>query len=295
MFEEQSSFPATSASAKRVQNSLDLLHKYLPCPSTYLRNRTMVQSVITMACHLVRVGIPEKRFKDVAAFIEAFGKELARQVELGQGADDYDYLDFQRTVNANLRSGAGTRNSILLRKLFRMHPDLYSSMADGAAVAKGVEEDISEKAKSIASLIYQVNERYASKNGKDLFKLTNKTAKALSTDFSKLVKDFSEYRNFVESLYFVFRESSGQRLDGSLPQSFVHVNDLRTLNEHDVDHGKDSRVEKKRKALADTFRLYSGATTPDSIDPSAYCLMQANILGALENDLRVLSKKYAGS
>ncbi|MGY0798168.1 DUF262 domain-containing protein [Lysobacter sp. A286] len=295
IFEAQSNFPTTSANAKRAQKALDLLHKHLPHPSTHLRNRTMVQSVITMTCHLLRVGVPEKRFKEVVAFIEAFGKELSRQVELGQNANDYDYLDFQRTVNANLRSGADTRNAILLRKLFSMHPDLYSSVSDGVAVAKGVEADIGSKASGISNLIYQVNERYAAKNGKDLFKITNKTAKALTTDMGGVVRSSGKYKEFVEGLYFIFRESIGQRLEGELPTSFGHVNDLRTLNEHDVDHGKDSKVAKKRKALADTFRLYAGAPTPDSIDPSAYCLMQANILGALENDLRVLAKKYAGS
>lgn len=293
IFEAQNNFPATSASAKRVQKALDILHKHLPRPSTHLRNKTMVQSVITMACHLLRVGVPEKRFKEVVAFVEEFGKELSRQVELGQNANDYDYLDFQRTVNANLRSGADTRNAILLRKLFSMRPDLYSSVSDGVAVARGVEADIASKSANIANLIYQVNERYAAKNGKDLFKLTNRTTKALATDMGGVVRSSAEYKAFVESLYFVFREGIGQRLEGELPNSFDHVNDLRTLNEHDVDHGKDSRVAKKRRALAETFQLYAGAPTPDSIDPSAFCLMQVNILGALENDLRLLAKKYA--
>ncbi|PWG68550.1 hypothetical protein DF186_24910, partial [Enterococcus hirae] len=76
---------------------------------------------------------------------------------------DYDYIDFQRTVNANLRSGAGIRNAVLLRKLFRTHPDLYSSMTDGASVAHGVEADVSARASDVRELIFQVNERYAAK------------------------------------------------------------------------------------------------------------------------------------
>jgi len=38
---------------------------------------------------------------------------LSRQVELGHEATDSDYLTFQRTVNANVKSGAKTRQQIL--------------------------------------------------------------------------------------------------------------------------------------------------------------------------------------
>lgn len=41
--------------------------------------------------------------------------ELSRQVELGQEATDADYISFQRTVNANVRSGARTRQEQALR------------------------------------------------------------------------------------------------------------------------------------------------------------------------------------
>lgn len=290
-FQAHSKFPESSAVGKRVKKALDLLHKHMPRPANHLRNRTIVQSVVTMTCHLLRAGVPEKRFAEVAAFVEAFGRDLSRQVELGKAATDYDYIDFQRTVNANLRSGAGVRNGILLRKLFRTHPDLYSSMTDGASVARGVEADVSARASDVRELIYQVNERYAAKEGKDLFKMTNKTAKGLA-DIGTVIRNYGEYKHFIENMYFIFRESVGQRLEEQMPVSFVHVNQLRTLNEHDVDHGKERKVAKKRKELAATFLAYAGAPSPDAVDPSAYPLVQANVIAAVEADLRRLSKKY---
>lgn len=293
-FQAYSNFPESSAVGKRVKKALDLLHKHMPKPASHLRNRTIVQSVITMTCHLLRAGVPEKRFTEVAAFVEAFGRELSRQVELGKAATDHDYLDFQRTVNANLRSGAGIRNGVLLRKLFRTHPDLYSSMTDGAFVAHGVDANVSAFASNVRELIYQVNERYAAKEGKDLFKLTNKTAKAL-TDIGTVIRNHVEYKSFIENMYFVFRESIGQRIEDQLPDSFEHVNQLRTLNEHDIDHGKAGKVTKKRKELAATFLKYAGSPTPDAVDPSVYPLVQANIIAAVEADLRRLSRKYGES
>jgi hypothetical protein len=90
--------------------------------------------------------------------------------------------------------------------------------------------------------------------------------------------------------YFLFRESVGQRLAGKMPESFGHVNDLRTMLQHDVDHGDAKTVAKKRKHLADIFKVYSGARSPDAVAPADFTLIQVNILGAIINDLNALAK-----
>lgn len=293
VFEDHKAFPKNSAIAKRVRKALDLLNENLPKPCRQIRNRTTLQAFINMSCHLVQVGVPDTRFHDVANFVETFSKELSKQVEMGQQANDHDYLDFQRTVNANVRSGAKTRNTILLRKLFSKYPDLFSCVSSSSAIANGIEFDIESRSTQIAELVYQVNERHAAKHGEDLFKPTNKSTNALAIEISSVSHDIDSYKKVVENLYFLFRESVGQRLGEDTPTSFQHVNELRTLNEHDTDHGKEGKVAKKRKDLATTFETYSGAKTPDALDPASFPLVQANLLGALENDLRSLNKKYA--
>lgn len=292
VFEMHNQFSSGSAAGKRIQKALNLLHTHFPTRFAQLRNRTIVQSVVTVTCHLLKVGVPEKRLNQLPIFMKEFSKELSKQVELGQAASDYDYLDFQRTVNANLRSGAETRNAILLRKLFSKHPDLFSSVSNSKAVAKAIENDIRNRSRQIAKLIYQINERYAAKNGGDLFKATNKSMAALTSVIKDPIYDVRGYRDLIENAYFVFKESVGQRLANNIRPSFQHVNDLRTLNEHDIDHGKTSKANSKRKELSQVFSKYSGASSPDAVDPAAFPLIQANLLGALENDLRALSKMY---
>jgi hypothetical protein len=76
-----------------------------------------------------------------------------------------------------------------------------------------------------------------------------------------------------------------------LPSSFVHINDLRTDLRHDVDHGDKSKIRSKRKKAGTTFALYAGEGTPDTIEPAKYPLFQANILTAIEGDLRALLSK----
>ena len=289
VFESNSAFSPNSATAKRINNALKFLHDSLPAPYAQFRNRTIVQSIITLICHLQEAGLKADQKQILGEFIDSFLKELRKQVELGQGATDQDFLEFQRTVNANIRAGARTRQSILLRHLFRRHPDFFSAVSQSQEITEGMNSDRDKLATGIRESVRSINERYSAQHGSDLFKPTNRTAAAL-VSLGTPVSSLNDYKKFIEELYFLFRESVGQRLEGNLPESFRHVNDLRTMLQHDVDHGKKSKAASKRKHLATVFRTYSGAASPEAIDPAQFALVQVNILGALSHDLNNLAK-----
>jgi hypothetical protein len=207
--------------------------------------------------------------------------ELARQVELGQAATDSDYVTFQRSVSANLKGAAKTRQEVLLRKLFQLAPELAEVFDPTVIAESGVTGRVAQLGESVTDLISQVNMKYAGTHGEDLFKATNKTAQAL-VRLRKPIKDFKEYETFIDDLYFLFREAIGSRLD---------VNNLRTDLRHDVDHGDASKVRGKRRKASATFKTYSGAGVPSTLEPVKFPLFQANILAALEGDLRGLLLK----
>ena len=294
VFEQNSEFSGNSAVARRLNTALTLLHMAFPKSNKAFRNRTIIQSVISLTCHLLESGLKEENANRLKEFIDYFLTELSKQVELGQKATDQDYLAFQRTVNANVRTGPRTRQEILLRKLFKYQPDFFSVVSKSRTLSDSINVDIGRISKEIQETVKMLNDRYAAKNGKDLFKPTNKTVGALN-NIGNTVHDLSGYKSLIEDLYFLFRESTGQRLEDGLPESFVDINSLRTLNEHDVDHGRASKVAAKRKNLSSVFKKYSGSPTPDAIDPSMFPIVQANILGALLTDLRRLAKAYAGT
>jgi len=289
VFQANSKFSPQSAAAKRINRALKFLHANFPENCSLFRNRTIVQSVITLVCHLQQAGLKNAQEPVLKKFIESFLTELRKQVELGQKATNLDYLEFQRTVTANLKSGGRTRQTIMLRHLFRGHPDFWSNLGRSADIAAGLEMDRKSLAEDIRDAVRSINDRYAGVHGGDLFKATNKTAAALGA-LGKPIKSLDDYKNFIDNTYFVFRESLGQRLAGKMPKSFKDVNDLRTMVQHDVDHGKPREVAKKRKGLAGTFRSYSGAGSPDAVDPADFTLVQVNILGALLGDLNALEK-----
>jgi hypothetical protein len=292
VFEHQSNFSESSAIAKRIRASLKLLDSAFPTQEKVLRTRSVVQSLITLACRIILTGKEKGKEDLLRAFIKQFLSELSKQVELGQAATDSDYLAFQSSVNANVKSGAITRHEILLRKLFQLAPTLAAIFDPSTLAEAGVTGRIRALGDSIGTLIGQVNERYASKFGEDLFKATNKTTQAL-LKLKQPIEGFDSYKDYVDSLYFVFREGPGSKLENDVPESFSDVNELRTELRHDVDHGKGGKIRSKRKKLAETFLKYAGSGTPTTLAPSLFVLVQANVLGALEGDLRGLLLRYA--
>jgi hypothetical protein len=83
LFETQSNFSNQSAAAKRIRATLDFLRKAFPKRNEVLRNRSIVQSVITLAAEIVGTGRGADLETQFRSFVEAFVSELSRQVELG--------------------------------------------------------------------------------------------------------------------------------------------------------------------------------------------------------------------
>lgn len=287
VFVSNSNFSSTSAVAKRVKSALDFLQKAFKDGAGVLRTRTLVQSMISLACKIVATGKSsgqEQRFKN---FVDVFTTELAAQIEMGSLATDTDYLTFQHSVNANVKGGAKTRQEILLRKLFRIAPEL-SEIFDPSIIAEsGVGARITQLGASIVQLVDQNNKAYSAANGEDLFKATNKTAQALIR-LGKPINNVDGYKEFIDDLYFLFHESAGARLNPPKPTSFADLNELRTDLRHDLDHGAARKVRAKRRKVGSVFAKYSGGGTPETVEPAKFPLVQSNILGALEGDLKLL-------
>ena len=225
--------------------------------------------------------------KRIRKFVQRFLGELTQQVERGRQASDTDYIDFQRTVTANVKSGARIRQSILLRKLLAYDPS-FAELFDAVSVGEsGLRTAVREDAKAIAKLVSDLNTQYAAQHGADLFKATNKTVQAQMA-VGNPITTFDHYKTFIENLYFIFHEGSGSRLAGKVPQSFSEINTLRTDLQHDLDHGPAGKVRTKRKKTGTVFAKYSGVPSPASLAPERFLIVQANLLGAVKSDLKKL-------
>ena len=287
VFEAQNNFSPTSAVAKRIKAALDFLDRAFPERNNYLRSRTIVQSLITLSCKLVATGRAAGVEEELRRFLEEFSRELSRQVELGQAATDSDFVIFQRSVNANVKSGAKTRHEILLRRLLAKSPKLAAAFEPTVIAESGTASRVAQLGASVRDLIHAANTAYAAKHGEDLFKPTNNTARAL-TRIGKPILDLDSYKELMDDLYFLLRESVGQRLGADWPSSFVDVNTLRTELRHDLDHGEPGKVRAKRRNSGRTFAKYAGSGTPETLEPSRFVLVRANLLTGIEADLRAI-------
>lgn len=288
VFESQSQFSSSSNVAKRIKAALDFVDAgFDDKTGQLLRNRTIVQSLLTVVCRLIQSGKTDGHEERVRKFFVNFMEQLNKQVELGQHAVDLEYLEFQRTVNANIKGGARIRQQILLRKLLAGDP-AFANMLDAMAVVEsGLKAAIAADAREIIALVGQINEQYSAKHGEDLFKATNRTAQA-QVNFDKVIADFDDYKSFIDDLYFLFDESVGSRLEGRVPESFAHVKILRTDLQHDVDHGKKQKVSAKKRKTGEVFTKYAGAPSPAGLAPERFIVVQANLLGAVKQALRQL-------
>ncbi len=288
VFASQTAFSTRSAVATRLSASLDFLDAAFETRSPDLRNRSVVQSLITLTARLVSPGAAAGFEHRLSAFFGRFMAELSRQVTLGRAATDPDYLQFQRTVNANVRSGVRLRHEVMLRRLMVFDPELASLLGPQAVAESGLTAQIRRDADAIANLIADLNHRYAGDHGEDLFKPTNKTVQA-QVVLATPVTTLGEYKELVDNLYFIFHEGVGQRLAGREPQSFTDVSLLRTDIDHDVNHGQPVKVRAKRQRIAQTFARYSGVRSPQALAPEVFAVVQANLLYALRRDLEALS------
>jgi hypothetical protein len=166
VFENQANFSAASRVGKRLKEAVDYLDRVFPNESDpLLRNRTIVQSFVTIACRIIEAGKSagtERRLRD---FFRSFMDALSRQVEMGIQATDADFIAFQRTVNANVKTGARIRHGILLRKMLAFDP-MVADLFDPTVVAEsGLNQRIKELGDSISKLVGQLNAAYAARHG----------------------------------------------------------------------------------------------------------------------------------
>ena len=286
-FEAQSAFSSSSRVAERLRQTLNTLDLIFPEKDRRLRNRTIVQSLSTFVSSMTSVETARSRAADLVKFIDCFLGELARQVELGQEATDDGFIQFQQTVNANVRSGPQTRQNILLRKLVVHDPTFADLFGPEYMAGSGLDEEIKCLGDAIGSMVTNLNHLHSATHGEDLIKMTNQTTGAL-LQLGTPIRGLDEYKQFIDGLYFIFHEGPGSKLEEK-PQSFEDIMILRLGLRHDLDHGKPRKVANKRKNIGDVFAQYAGSPSPQTVAPDRFPAIQGSILKQVLADLRGLN------
>lgn len=109
--DSQAGFSEKSQAAQRLINTLDYLDRVFPDRNPVLRNRSTIQSFITLTASVVAGNRTDGTESQMREFFESFSSQLARQNELGTHATEAPYLEYQRTLSANVKTGPKDRRN----------------------------------------------------------------------------------------------------------------------------------------------------------------------------------------
>lgn len=291
IFESQKNFSPESEVAKRLKKALDYLQKSLPVSAAMTRNRSTTQSLINLAAKLVEHSMSTSKHSQFGLYTEHFARELAEQIELGQDATDDDYIAYQRTVNANLKSGALARHRILLSKLLVFDPEFADDFSGVEISGANLELRIKEMSRDIREQIVDLNEAYSARVGNDLFRMTTKVIKTLNMAADP-ANSTARFTDLISGLYFIFRESVGKKLE-KIPTSFADVNDMRIALQHDIDQEGPTAASKKKIKQASVFTKYIGVSIPSIADSTQLTIGHLKLLTNLRADLFIIIGKYS--
>ena len=275
-FEAQKAFSDSSPVARRLVETFDTLDLIFPSSEKRLRNRTIVQSLSTFVADMSAIEDARDRSGEIKAFIDGFLSDLGHQVELAEHATDKSFSQFQKTINANVRSGPEIRQNLLIRKLIVHDPTFQDLFRTARVVTSHLDEEIGRLGAAIGSTVIQINDEHSATHGPDLFKMTNRTTSALQR-LGKPIGNLDDYKRLVDDLYFLFYEGPGGRLDPK-PEVFEDISLLRTDLSHDLDHGQPGKAARKRKKIGGTFSKYAGSPSPRTVAPERLPAIQGRIL-----------------
>ncbi|MEW6616078.1 MAG: DUF262 domain-containing protein [Thermodesulfobacteriota bacterium] len=294
LLKDNRSFSRSSDTAKRIEGAVDFLSKAFPDDCKIVRNRANALSICMLAARVQA----QKLTSDTAAsqfrnFVQTFFRLLSAEVQKGVKAVDKELLRYQQAITSGSTGGDSIRARIeILTKRLATHSTTFSTLlsayakaGDAASLAVGELQEASR------TLVYEVNRSYSATKGEDLFKMTTKSTNAIHT-LGVSCRDITGYAEFVDALYFLVYEGSGncKRLPSPPPDFAMDVNFLRMDVRHDLDHGSEKDVAKKVTRNAAVFQKYSGKKTPEECGPDEFMTIQLRILQALALFLSSLKK-----
>ena len=288
MFKENPSFSPESTVGKKLTALFDSMNRMFPTRTGALRNRASIVSFCHVVSQVQVSGQLKKVEKRLGEFFEKFSRDLRAEVEKGQQATDSDLIAYQQAVSYGTadRESIEQRNDILVKKLILFDPSFAQYFLKDGSAEKSLEKQIQDLGDTVGELVYKCNEEYRAKNGEDIFKATNETAKGFRL-LGNSIKDQDSYGQLVDALYKIIYEGSGSgnRLGSPLPEIVKDIVTLRTDLRHDVDHGKQSKIRAKEKLVAETVRRYSGKLSITLLGKEDFLALQLGVLDGLKNYL----------
>ena len=163
--------------------------------------------------------------------------------------------------------------------------------------AKSAMGKIADGGKNIALKLQHINELKMAMGEEPMFKPTNKMYTAISCLTSSFCVDQSTFGNVIDSLYMLIYEGSGdakrilQVLSDVECAPLWDIKHLRTDCRHDIEHGSEAEIKKKKRNIGKAYQTICGKLKPLKQKEwvAAHCNLFVNVNAFLDSIIEKLT------
>lgn len=286
-------FSKESETAKKAIRTINYLEKAFPENCRYIGNRANTLSICMLGSRVASQNLDSDTSEVFREFVESFFYRLSTEVEKGVKSKEKAFLRYQQAITSGSTGGDSIREriNILTTSLAQFSQKFSTLLGSYPEAGDEIVSDISDLATTARELILDINRRYSGQKGEDLFKMTTEST-ASFLKIAKPIRDIGQYGEFIDSLYFLIYEGTGncKRLPSPPPEFSMDAKFLRAGIRHDVNHGEKKDIAKKKVRNAQVFEKYSGKKTPSECSSDDFLTIQVRILKELISFLEMLNK-----
>lgn len=290
-------FDEKSSTIQKIRKIINYMDEIFDSRTSAFRNRASIVSFYLLLSELASHGaeLNIEFGQKLKKFYVQFIRDLQNEIQKGADAEDAELIVYQSKVSqaADSKDSILKRHQILKRRLiiynenFMKYLDIHET--DEEVVALKKKDNINNLTDSCIELVTSINKIYASKNKEDLFKITTEVLKCYSI-IRTPQNSQTDFKNFIDSLYKILYEGSGslKRIPDELivdNSVFFDIKHLRTNIFHDIEHGKESSIEKKKTIISNIYMKYAEKTSLEEIDELMLANFQKKLLENVKREL----------
>tara|TARA_R100001369_G_scaffold10982_2_gene24332 strand:- start:2148 stop:3686 length:1539 start_codon:yes stop_codon:yes gene_type:complete len=297
-------FNSNSNQGKNITQIVNFLASSFYDETKIFKNKasitTLFALLITMKSNGFSLSQKENKNKIVEFYYE-FTEQLRVEIEKGAKSKNPEFVFYQSNVTQGADSITALKNrlSIIITKLVTKFPEYQKYFELQKTELELIElkrnETIKNLSNEVIEEITEINSIYKGINKVDLFKNTNENLKG-SIKISKPVVDSENFKNLIDSLYKLVYEGSGSLsrvpdellLDDSI---YFDIKHLRTDFFHDVEHGKEKKIQAKQEVIAKIFKKYTGKNSLEELEIGDLIRFQKSLYKNLRTELDTLKTK----
>lgn len=296
-YKNNKEFDENSNVAQKIRKIINYMNEIFDSRTSAFRNRASIVSFYLLLSEFANHGaeLNTEFGQKMKKFYIQFIRDLQNEIQKGADAKDTELIVYQSKVNqaADSKDSILERHQILKRRLIGYN-EYFKKFLDFSEIDEEIvtlkkKDNINDLTDSCIELVTSINKICTSKNLEDLFKITTEVLKCYPI-IRTPQNSQDDFKKLIDSLYKIFYEGSGslKRIPDNLlveNSVFFDIKHLRTNIFHDIEHGKESNIEKKKQIISNIYMKYAEKTSLEEIDELMLANFQKKLLENVKREL----------